>query len=164
MKYGMDWLSRLLRLLIPGFLGLFLWKFTEVLLEGIRLGYWNALALLLCVPFLCIGLHAWLYAAPGELTAEGVYVQWFFRKWFYPWQSIRQALVLISNSREAEYHLILVTKFGSPRKAGEPNQTFRLRNPFSLIYIPAESEAIEYITAHYGPLDCDQRNWDREHM
>ena len=164
MTYGMDWLSRLLRLCIPAFLGLFLWRFTEALLEGMRLGYWNALAMLLCVPFVYIGLHAWLYAAPGELTEEGVYVQWFFRKWFYPWQSIRQALVLTSNSREADYNLILVPKFGSPRKAGEPNQTFHLRNQFSLIYIPAEPEAIDHVIAHYGPLDCDQRKWDKSQM
>ena len=161
MKVGMDKLSRMSRLAFLILFGSILSKYLRLFRHGVDiLEYWYTL--LLALPFFYAGALAWFYYAPAELTEEGVYVQWFLRRSFYPWQSIRQALVLESRSRNWEHDLILVPPQGSPRKPGESNTIFRLRNHFRLVYLPATAELVRFVRSVYGDPSCDQSRgiWD----
>lgn len=158
MKFGNHWLEQLLRGLFLGILALFLGVFLRTILYGIQLGEWGCWAVLLCLPFLYMLPAVCVMTAPGELAEEGVYVRRFFRKRFHSWSDIRQALLLKNRGKGgSEYNLLLVTKNGTPRKPGDADQLFLLKNQFRLIYLPDDEETIAYVTAHHGPLACDQR-------
>lgn len=161
MKVGMGWLSRLMRLAFFIIWGIFLGRYLSLFRHGVEL-LEDWYLILLPLLFFYAGALAWFRSAPAELTEEGVYVQWFLRRRFYPWQTIRQALVLKSRTRAMEHDLILVPRHGSPRKAGEANARFHLRNHFRLIYLPTTAELIAYVRSVYGPPVCDQSKgvWD----
>ena len=161
MKVGMDGSSRLTRLSLFILLGIFLSRYLPIFRHGVKLlENWY----LILLPLLFIyAITLFLFrSAPAELTEEGVYVRWFLCKHFYPWQSIRQALVLKSRYRNMEQDLVLVPRYGSPRKAGERDTLFHLRNHFRLIYLPASAELIGYVRSVYGSPICDRQTRNEE--
>ena len=106
--------------------------------------------------FFCIPLSAKYQSASGELTPEGVYVRHYFVRRFYAWSEIRQAGILFRRGKGGgNYDIILV-------KPGEHDTLFLLRNLFRLIHIPDETEFIDFVIAHLGPLAYDQRRAERQ--
>lgn len=158
MRFGNKFISVLFRL----FFGLFscLWLFAMVVITVYGLGSgtlesWTAavLAAAFCA-FLLVMYLPLVETAPGELTAEGIYVRVFLLRRFYPWDSIRQAGVLWRMGRGMHYNeLVLLKPGGSPRKYRD--RLFVLRNRFRLIHLGDSPALREYVIRHYGPLDFD---------
>ena len=149
------------RILIGIFIAFTLWFALALFVtcfHGVLLGILEWPCLLPVSTFFCIPLSVKYQTASGELTEEGVYVRHYFVRRFYAWSEIRQAGILYRTSKGGEYYdIILVKSGGSPRKPGEHDTLFLLRNLFRLIHIPDEPELIDFVTAHLGPLAYDQR-------
>ena len=157
MKFNSDIPDRIGKFLFFALSGLFLWAFWSTVLKGIAMGelewfFCFAPGLLSLMP-----LSAQYQSAPGELTAEGVYVRHFLVRRFYPWSGIVQAGILRRKTKGMPYEIILVKPGGSPRKPGDLTGLFFQRNLIRLIHIPDEPELIDYVTAHLGPLAYDPR-------
>ncbi len=137
----------------------------SVFLFGLCCTFYQGVAMGIPEWDLCFALVIFAFAipctqyqsAPGELTPEGVYVRHFLTRRFYPWSEILQAGILKRHVKGMPHEIILVKSGGSPRKPGDNESLFLLRNPFRLIHIPDDQELVDYITTHYGPLAYDQR-------
>ena len=161
MKFNSDIPDRIGKFLFFALSGLFLWAFWSTVLKGIAMGELEWFCCFTPGLFTLMPLSAQYQSAPGELTAEGVYVRHFLVRRFYPWSRIIQAGILRRNTKGMPQEIILVKAGGAPRKPGEHDTLFLLRNLFRLIHIPDEPEFIDYVTAHLGPLAYDQRGAER---
>ena len=153
--------SMLHRILVGIFVAFTLWFALALFVtcfHGVLLGILEWPCLLPVSTFFYIPLSVKYQTAAGELTEEGVYVRHFFLRRFYPWSDILQAGILYRRGKGGgDYDIILVKPGGSPRKPGDLNGLFLMRNIFRLIHIPDDPELIDYVTAHFGPLAYDQR-------
>ena len=157
MKFNSGIPDRIGKFLFFSLFGLFLWTFWSTILQGIAMGELEWFFCFAPGIFTLMPLSAQYQSAPGELTEEGVYVRHFLIRRFYPWSRIIQAGILRRNTKGMPQEIILVKPGGSPRKPGEHDTLFLLRNIFRLIHIPDETEFIDFVTAHLGPLAYDQR-------
>ena len=162
MKFNDERIYRFVMGLFVGFTGFF-----SVILFGSS--FWGVLMGILEWPclvvgfFFCIPLSAKYQSASGELTPEGVYVRHYFVRRFYAWAEIRQAGILFRRGKGGgNYDIILVKPGGSPRKPGDLTGLFFQRNLFRLIHIPDETELIDCVIAHLGPLAYEQRRAERQ--
>ena len=162
MKFNSGIPERILKSLFFALGGLFLWVFWSTVLQGIAMGELEWFYCFAPGIFTLMPLSAQYQSAPGELTEEGVYVRHFFIRRFYPWSRIIQAGILRRNTKGMPQEIILVKPGGSPRKPGEHDTLFLLRNLFRLIHIPDETELIDFVIAHLGPLAYDQRRAERQ--
>lgn len=155
MKFNSSIPERILKSLFFALSGLFLWAFWSTVLQGIAMGELEWFFCFAPGVFTLMPLSAQYQSAPGELTEEGVYVRHFLIRRFYPWSRIIQAGILRRNTKGMPHEIILV-------KPGEHDTLFLLRNLFRLIHIPDETELIDFVTAHLGPLAYDQRRAARQ--
>ena len=162
MKFNSGIPERILKSLFFALFGLFLWVFWSTVLQGIAMGELEWFFCFAPGVFTLMPLSAQYQSAPGELTEEGVYVRHFLIRRFYPWSRIIQAGILRRNTKGMPQEIILVKSGGSPRKPGEHDTLFLLRNLFRLIHIPDETELIDFVIAHLGPLAYDQRRAERQ--
>lgn len=162
MKFHSSIPERIFKLLFFGILSWFLLALSVTIVHGIAMGIMEWPYLLAVLPFILILLSAKYQSAPGELTAEGVYVRHFFIRRFYPWSEILQAGILAQRGRNDHCEIILVKPGGSPRRPGDHPTLFLMRNLFRLIHIPADEETAAYVVARFGPLAYDQSKgvWD----
>ena len=161
MKFNSDIPDRIGKFLFFALSGLFLCAFWGTVLQGIAMGELEWFFCFAPAVFTVMPFSAQYQSAPGELTEEGVYVRHFLIRRFYPWSDIIQAGILRRNTKGMPQEIILVKPGGSPRKPGEHDTLFLLRNLFRLIHIPDETEFIDFVTAHLGPLAYDQRRAER---
>lgn len=114
---------------------------------------------LMSVAFTFSTLYYGHYMAPrAYFSDEGVYLKYFFRKYFHPWGDIRQAMVLErSNNKGTWYEFYLLTGDGSPWKPGDRARSFIRRNRAkNLLRIPLTDESREYVKKHHGRLLFDE--------
>lgn len=99
------------------------------------------------------------YKAPrAYFSDEGVYLKYFFRKYFHPWGDVQQAMVLErSNNKGTWYEFYLLTWDGSPWEPGDRARSFIRRNRAkNLLRIPLTDESREYVKKHHGRLLFDE--------
>lgn len=157
MKFNSSIGERLFKYIFFAIYSVFLFFFCGILYQGYTEGIWYWELYFALVVFTVPLFSSQYQSAPGELTPEGVYVRHFFIRRFYPWSEIVQAGILKRHVKGIPHEIILVKPGGSPRKSGDSDTLFLLRNPFRLIHIPDDQELVDYITTHYGPLAYDQR-------
>ena len=107
---------------------------------------------------LCIMFFVYRYAPRVYLSEKGIYMKPFFRKRFYPWSDIQQALILERNNNKGTwYEFYMVTVKGSPWVTGDIAQTFTGRNNHkNLLKIPLTDESREYVKTYHGKLVFDE--------
>ncbi len=107
---------------------------------------------------LCIMFFVYRSKPRVYLSEKGVYMKPFFRKRFYPWCDIQQALVLErSNNKGTWYEFYLLTVDGSPWITGDIAQTFIGRNRYkNLLRIPLTDESREYVRKYHGKMVFDE--------
>lgn len=105
----------------------------------------------------------WMYASAAVwFSEEGVWCRVFLKKRFYPWKELPQAGIWWN--RGANYYfrnqLVLLLPGGSRRRYRD--KTFRLRNPRTLLTLPATDFNQRYVISHYGPLDFNLTDGEKE--
>ena len=104
--------------------------------------------------FLLVFVIIWITHPVIELTPDGIRVQLFVRKRFYPWSDIQQAGILHRPGGSRKYNeLVLLKPGGSPRKFND--KRFERRNTGRIIYMELTPEIQDYVIKYYGPLDFD---------
>ena len=117
-----------------------------------------------------ITLYCGHYATPRAYFSDGgVYLKRFFRKKFYPWGDMQQAVIvkrvvhyghrhfdLLSRQTRTYYQFYLLTKDGSAWTSLDTERKYRWRNRKHLLLIPLTDESKEYVKLHHVKLAVDQ--------
>ena len=125
---------------------------------------WRGLILIFVlfnIIFVCALIHACRSTPRVYFADEGVYMQPFFQKKFYPWGDMQQAVILervirTKRGREVIYQFFLLTKEGSAWHSGDTEKTYRRRNRKYLLLIPLTKESKEYVKLHHVKMAIDQ--------
>ena len=110
----------------------------------------------------CCWVFVGYYSAPRAFfSEEGVYIQRFIRRRFFPWSDIQEAVVLEQNARsrygiDTYYRFFLLTSKGTQWRPGDTEKTYRQRNRRNLLHIPLTNESREYVRKYYGKLFIDE--------
>ncbi len=150
---------------IGGFIRLFLLFFAGIFLIGAGYGvlfsmeegwqhWWPLTAGALFFEYMVL-TSLW-DCSDTELDEHGATIRFLGVKHRFPWDTIRQTVILEQFGRETGPSLVLVTARGRPLVPGGLVRWFLRRNAFRLVRIPHDEEAEAYIRRYYGGIDYDR--------